>query len=263
MSCPTLYTTSQRRSAQLPQLHTLIAIRLRPLPVRLRLLARPMSSSPSSPPDWARRWDEGLTGWKNEEMARFWERDVADLERLTGLKPGARVLVPLSGDSPVVRHLVARGYAVTAVEFVEKAANALVAGLEEATGRAAEEVSPGTRRLAGDGPQVEVVQGDFFAYTPDENAFNAVYDRASLVAIEPDRRDDYIRVVDRGLGPGGAYYLTVFWDPERATGPPYCLSPDHVRALFTPARFNEVSHEDCGAVPRGLGHKHRYFFVRK
>jgi thiopurine S-methyltransferase len=72
--------------------------------------------------------------------------------------------------------------------------------------------------------------------------FGAIYDRASIVAIEPDRREDYVRILDQLLEPGGRILMLALERVVENTnanaaaatkkGPPYSVPESTIRELF-------------------------------
>lgn len=83
---------------------------------------------------------------------------------------------------------------------------------------------------------LELVQSDFF-HVPKEyyNSFDIIFDRASLVAISPTLREDYVQVCHSLLKPKGKIMLVVI---ERITGdttigPPYSVTHDDIERLYT------------------------------
>jgi SAM-dependent methyltransferase len=91
-----------------------------------------------------------------------------------------------------------------------------------------------TRRFVGN--SILLVQGDFFEL--DERAtdgrFEAIFDRASLVAINPSLRNEYVQVLSRLIKPGGRILLVVIerTGGDLEAGPPYSVSEAQVRALY-------------------------------
>merc|ERR1712107_888726 len=88
------------------------------------------------------------------------------------------------------------------------------------------------------GKKIDLIVGDFF--TPDENLLepvDVVWDRASLVAIDPSLREDYVRVIRSWLKPGGKILLSTTDRREGtaeavAAGPPFSVSEAEVRRLY-------------------------------
>jgi len=89
-----------------------------------------------------------------------------------------------------------------------------------------------------EGEKITLLRGNYFELD-DTNAggkFGAIYDRGSMVAIEPNLRMDYVDTLGRLIAPGGKVLLVVLErvGEEEAVkkGPPFTL-PDHtVRELF-------------------------------
>ena len=99
------------------------------------------------------------------------------------------------------------------------------------------------------GPTVALWKGDYFdlggspspppAVAEALGTFGAVYDRASMVAIEPDLRERYVRILDGLLDPGGRILLVALERVASAgkefaarKGPPYSVPEATVRELF-------------------------------
>jgi len=86
-------------------------------------------------------------------------------------------------------------------------------------------------RFVGNG--ITLLNGDFFTLTSEDTdgRFEAIFDRASLVAIDPPLRKDYVKVMSNVIAPGGRILLVVL---ERADdkGPPFSVDEATVRALY-------------------------------
>lgn len=106
---------------------------------------------------------------------------------------------------------------------------------------------------------VDVLQGDMFEITPalvaaattcKSGKLDVVYDRASLQALPPSSWEEYVRILDSLLKPGGRMLLIVTdYDqsrvPENADGsqtrrgpPPFAVNRSHVNALFPAQRWS-------------------------
>ena len=88
-------------------------------------------------------------------------------------------------------------------------------------------------------------------------AMDAVWDRGALVAVAPDMRRRYARVVAERMAPGGRMLLvTTSYDDEaegaRALGPPFSVPEREVRSLYEPLGLTvrELGSEEClGTAP--------------
>ena len=172
--------------------------------------------------EWLARWESGQTGWHeaggNSALGKFWPR----------LGTGSRVLVPLCGKSPDLLWLAQQGHDVTGVELSEIAARAFFAE----TGISFEIISKG-RLLYFQGLEeaVSIVCGDYFQFS--DEPFDALYDRAALVALPPVLRPDYVAHTKTLLRPDAAKLLiTLEYDQSKANGPPYCVLPGEVSAYW-------------------------------
>ncbi len=147
------------------------------------------------------------------------------------MRSSDRVLVPLCGMTVDMAWLASRGHEVVGVEFSEKAA----AGFFDNAGLTPQinESSIGKRYSCG---SVSILVGDFFSLTgKDAGQFDCVYDRASLVAVEPSRRDAYVATLERLLGPGGDILLvTLEYDQTQMNGPPFNVDETVLDAYFEP-----------------------------
>jgi thiopurine S-methyltransferase len=92
-------------------------------------------------------------------------------------------------------------------------------------------------RLVGN--KVLLLKGDFFDL--DENStdgrFEAVFDRGSLVAIEPSLRRSYVNVMKGLVQPGGKILLVAIErtsgsEEDLTAGPPFTLPEAQVRSLY-------------------------------
>ena len=83
------------------------------------------------------------------------------------------------------------------------------------------------------GDRVQWRREDWFA--PDGDAFDAIFDHACFIAMDPARRPDYVATCVRRLRPGGLWLGAFFHRVNAAGGPPYPISMDELAALVEPA----------------------------
>jgi thiopurine S-methyltransferase len=176
-----------------------------------------------TPDFWHQRWASNQIGFHlaapNPQLVQYWER--------LGAPAGATVLVPLCGKSNDLGWLAEQGQDVVGVELSSVACEAFFAerGIEPTA------VRRGAHLARRDGP-VTLLEGDFFAFVPDQPvAF--VYDRAASIALPPDLRPRYFAHLRSLLAPG-ARLLVVTLDYPQAdrSGPPFAVPEDELRAAY-------------------------------
>jgi thiopurine S-methyltransferase len=186
---------------------------------------------------WAERWTKGEIAFHEGRVSEHLERFVGELG-----KPG-RVFVPLCGRAYDLLWLRQRGFNVVGAEFVESAARQFFVehGIESY------EIEVGDiPAISGGG--ITIVIGDVFKIEAEEiGRFDAIYDRAALVALDPTRRAEYVQLLNTLREPG-APWLLITVEHDRAGGPPFSVPPATVDELFAGA--NDVTQlADTGECP--------------
>lgn len=173
---------------------------------------------------WEQRWAAGRIGFHRTEPHALLRRHVGRLG------PPARVYVPLCGKSVDILFLRRAGHVVFGTEFVPQAVTQFFAESD---------LSPSTidappyRRHEADG--ITILEGDALALTPAHlgGVVDAVYDRGSLVAVDPDAREALAASLRSVLRRQGRMLLIALaYDQSRAAGPPWSVDDASVRRLF-------------------------------
>ena len=142
---------------------------------------------------------------------------------------GSRVFVPLCGKSRDMAWLMEQGYRVLGVELSEIAARSFLeeSGLEAQRDRDGSFIRYRTEQL-------EFLCGDFFSLKPERlSDIDAVYDRASLIAMEQDLRAQYTTHMRDLLRPGlQALLITLTYRDGEINPPPFRVFRDEVEALY-------------------------------
>ena len=177
------------------------------------------------PDFWHERWQKNQIGFHQGEinlhLQQFWSK--------LNVAPGSRVFVPLCGKSGDMLWLRAQGYEVVGVELSPLAVQAFFAENDlQAT-----ICTQGSFSLyEADG--IRIYCGDFFDLNADDlTGLSAVYDRASLIALPPETRKEYVSHLCK-LFPAGSHMLLVTLDyPQlEMDGPPFAVSDQEVRWLY-------------------------------
>ena len=168
---------------------------------------------------WLERWREGRIGWHEEggnaSLKRHWSAG------------GRRVLVPMCGKSVDMLWLEDRGNEVIGVELSDIAARAF---FEENALRYTIRKGKLPAYVAED-RDITIYCGDLFDF--DEPGHTGWYDRGALVATPAEQRPAYARHIDALLAPDACkLVITLEYDDEIATGPPYSISPQEIRGYW-------------------------------
>ena len=182
---------------------------------------------------WESRWKEGRIGFHLPEVNSY-------LLRYSGvlLKQAPQsVFVPLCGKTLDLPWLAARTKKVVGVELIRKAVedfyqeNKITHLIHQA----------GKLQLYSNS-SIDIFRGDFFDLNQEHVApFKAIYDRASIVAINPPERVKYVNHLMSFLEPGGQILLiTLEYDQKQMTGPPFSVTASEIEMLLAPYGILEL-----------------------
>ncbi|MDJ0807330.1 MAG: thiopurine S-methyltransferase [Gammaproteobacteria bacterium] len=188
--------------------------------------------------NWLERWERQDIGWHHAEynphLLNYWQ--------MLEVPEGALVLVPLCGKSRDMVWLTEQDYRVRGIELSPLAVETFFK--EQGLQPKRESLGHFERWSAG---PYEIYCGDIFDLDQlDNSQVNAVYDRASLVALNPLQRMHYGQLLKHVL-PAGCPILLVALDysQHEMTGPPYSVDESEVRDLFRSVyRVNQLDSLD-------------------
>jgi SAM-dependent methyltransferase len=97
----------------------------------------------------------------------------------------------------------------------------------------APEAIAAARELAlKEGAKVTFLLEDLFRLDPEKHGvFDILLEQTCFCAIDPDRRQDYVRMAVRMIRPGGEL-VGLFYVHGREGGPPWTTTAEEVRSLF-------------------------------
>lgn len=177
------------------------------------------------PDFWITRWQRGETGFHLQDVNPWLRAHVNALQ----LRAGSHVFVPLCGKSHDLRFLADRGAKVSGIELSPIA----VEGFFAEQGMTPVRTSVNGMTLYAT-ENIRLFCGDFFQLTPGMlGSVDAVFDRASLVALPPETRPAYAAHL-ASLLPSGARDLLVAFDypQDEMQGPPFSVPQPEIRSLF-------------------------------
>lgn len=172
---------------------------------------------------WKERWDARQIGFHqpktNAHLQKYLEKMRSDF--------GERVFVPLAGKTGDIMYLLKHNCKVVAVEFVNSAIEEFFEENKLEYSRASEN-------------HYQAANLDFYCMdvltekAPWKGRFDWIYDRAALVALDPSTRKEYARKISDAAKEGTGYLLITFdYNKEAHQGPPFAVSEQEVRQLFS------------------------------
>ena len=187
-------------------------------------------------PDW-----EQLYRDKNVESMPWFNPELdPDLDQvLTKLNLHTGTALDLgTGPGTQAMALAGRGFKVTACDISGTA-------VRKAQGIAKEK-----------GLDISFRQDDILKSNLDQQ-FDFVFDRGCFHVFPPERRQDYVSVVDSLIKPRGYLFLKCFSHLEKSESGPYRFTPEQIKEIFN-SRFNVSSVEETvyqgtlNPLPRAL-----------
>lgn len=173
---------------------------------------------------WHDRWENNLTGFHLDEVNPYLRKHWSVLN----LKPGARVFVPLCGKSLDLIWLAEQGFEVVAIELSPLAVEAFFAENK----LDAEKQVIGALECWKSG-NICIFCGDFFNLTPQIlGQVDAVFDRASLVALPPAMRQEYASRLIEITQSAPKLLVTLEYEQAKMDGPPFSVTENEVKSLY-------------------------------
>ncbi len=189
--------------------------------------------------DWQERWQTNKIGFHQEKvnsrLIKYWGQ----------LSPqkDTEVFVPLCGKTRDMIWLNEAGCKVIGIELSEIACrDFFIENKLKFT------ESRNGKFTAFTGESIQLLQGDFFDLTPgDLEDTTCVFDRASLIALPPKLRKQYVEHMARILPANSKTLLiSMAYDQSKMNGPPYSVTEEEVRELYSSAFDLQVISQSSG-----------------
>ena len=175
--------------------------------------------------DWHKRWENNKIGWHAEQINSQLIEYFSKLNLVTGDK----IFVPLCGKSLDMLYLLQKGLKVVGVEMSEIAAEQFFSEnkLEYSVSKI-----DGLKLYEGKG--IQIFCGDFFTLNPRHLVnVKAVYDRASLIALDKALRQKYVNHLNDIISiDAKILLLTLNYPQHQRIGPPFAVSKSEVDSLY-------------------------------
>ncbi|MEM6623867.1 MAG: thiopurine S-methyltransferase [Pseudomonadota bacterium] len=192
---------------------------------------------------WHDRWQANEIAFHQGQANRMLVAHLASLR----LAPGARLFLPLCGKTRDIAWLRTQGFAVAGAELSELAIQQLFDEMGVSP-----EKSPAGAMTRWHAPGIDIFVGDFFELAPaDLGPVDAVFDRAALVALPREMREQYAQKLVTLTGAARQLLVTFEYDQAAMDGPPFSLVPDEVRAHYA-TTYPAIAEVDRLDVPGNL-----------
>jgi len=174
---------------------------------------------------WIERWELGETGFHQNEINPYL------VSHWKNLNPPyeSKVFVPLCGKSQDMVWLHKQGHSIIGVELSQIAVEAFFEEFVQAPN-----IVRGEAFDQYETDRITIWCGDFFDLEKIElDGVNLVYDRASLIALPPEMRGNYVRHLAGILAPKTQILLiTMDYPQHEMSGPPFAVSVAEVETLY-------------------------------
>jgi thiopurine S-methyltransferase len=174
---------------------------------------------------WIEKWEKNAIGFHqqdiNNHLQAYWQQLKPE--------PGSQVLVPLCGKSKDMLWLCGQGHSVLGVELSPIAVNSFFS--ENA-------IKPNISQQGSfkrwESAGLVILEGDFFALSAeDAKNIGGVFDRAAMVALPPELRQQYSQHLQNSLPDKVGILLVVFeYDQVVMSGPPFSVAEAEIRQQF-------------------------------
>jgi len=175
--------------------------------------------------DWHSRWESNKIGWHADQV----NQNLIDYFSKLNLVDGDKIFVPLCGKSVDMFYLLKRGLKVVGVEMSEIAVEQFFS-----ENKLEYSVAKVDDLMLYEGDGIQIFCGDFFTLKANHLVdVKAVYDRASLIALDKALRQKYVNHLnDIILKDVRVLLLTLNYPQHQWVGPPYAVSKLEVDSLY-------------------------------
>ncbi|XP_028819254.1 probable thiopurine S-methyltransferase isoform X2 [Denticeps clupeoides] len=157
-----------------------------------------------------------------------------NIDRVLRGRRGVRFFFPLCGKAVDMKWLADMGHSVVGVEFSEKGIRQFFEEQNVSYEEAAVPDLPGAKLFKSTDGKISLYQSDIYNFSSTiAGKFGAIWDRGSLVAINPCDRNRYAALITSLMDKDCRYLLDTFlYNPELYKGPPFFVSDEEVEHLF-------------------------------
>ena len=205
--------------------------------------------------DWLDRWKKGTTGWHRSDIN---PQLLENINQLAKTRP-QKIFVPLCGASLDMKYLIDQGFHVVGVELSSIAIDRFFN-----ENKIEHKVSKVEDFVLYQGKNIEIYCGDFFRLNKNYlYDVSCIYDRAALIALNPDLQKKYVRHL-KDILPNSSkiLLLTMFYPQNEMEGPPFSVGDDNVEDLFSGSKeikkISSLNEKESSLKPDDLNLKYLF-----
>ncbi|AWP21410.1 putative thiopurine S-methyltransferase [Scophthalmus maximus] len=181
--------------------------------------------------EWEERWHDDRIGFHQPDVHKLLENNI---EKVLAGRAEVSFFFPLCGKAVDMKWLADMGHSVVGVEISEKAIKQF---FEESNLTYSEEpvaAIPGAKVYKSSEKNITLYQCDLYNFSSSiHGQFGAIWDRGSLVAINPQDREKYASLIISLMAKDCRYLLdTLLYNAELHKGPPFLVPDEQVHSLF-------------------------------
>ncbi|XP_065327928.1 probable thiopurine S-methyltransferase [Pelmatolapia mariae] len=184
--------------------------------------------------EWEEYWQRNDIGFHQPQVHKILKNNI---DKVLNGRKGVRFFFPLCGKAVDMKWLADMGHSVVGVEISEKAIRQF---FEENNMTYTEEpvpAIPGAKVYkVGElhRKNISLYQCDLYTFACSiEGQFGAIWDRGSLVAINPADREKYAALIISLMAKDCRYLLeTLLYNPDLYEGPPFFVPDEQLHSLF-------------------------------
>lgn len=191
---------------------------------------------------WQKRWDQNSIPFHEKEVHKDLQKALSQIL----FKEKCRVFFPLCGKTVDMRHLADMGHEVVGVEYSERAVIDFFAEQALQYKRSLCDADQSYAVFESTKPSIKLYCGDFFGISDKMvGKFDSIWDRGSLIAINPSDRVKYAGIIRSLVLPGSRYFIqAVSYDQSKHSGPPFSLPKTAITGLFG-QEFDIMVRDEC------------------
>jgi len=184
---------------------------------------------------WHNKWESNEIGFHLSDVHPLLKKFYSDI-----FISGEIVFVPLCGKTIDMSFLQLKGKKVIGVELSDIAASTFFQE-QFPDSRLSNRLVEQSNFKEFSAQSIRILVGDYFNLTPELlDGAKQVYDRASLIALPLEMRKSYVEKLHSLLPKASILLITLDYDQQKMSGPPFSVDYDEVIDLFSFAKVKQL-----------------------